>query len=143
RVADRIPRGFLNAASAAACAAGCAAFWAFLRAGTRGWVYPALYIFVEAMGSLVVIQFWTMANDVFHAREAKRLFGLIGAGGTIANVIFGFGIARYAKTFGATNLLWIMVGQLILCAMLAKAGSRLASTSPAIARRAQPSRKAP
>src|SRR5207237_6636571 len=95
------------------------------------------------MGSLVVIQFWTMANDVFHAREAKRLFGLIGGGGTLANVIFGFGIARYAKTFGATNLLWIMVAQLILCALLAKAGSRLASTSPAIARRAQPSRKAP
>src|SRR5204863_625878 len=143
RIADRMRRGLLNALSALGCAALGAAFWAVLTVTDAVWVYAGLYVFVAAMGSLVVIQFWTMANDVFHAREAKRLFGLIGGGGTLANVIFGFGIARYAKTFGATNLLWIMVGQLILCAMLAKAGSRLASTSPAIARRAQPSRKAP
>src|SRR5438445_12895865 len=123
RVADRVPRGFLNAVSAVTCAAGFAAFWALLRAGARGAVYPALYVCVEAMGSLVVIQFWTMANDVFHAREAKRLFGLIGAGGTLANVVFGLLIASEAKTFGATNLLWIMVAQLLLCALFARAGS--------------------
>ncbi len=144
RIADKVPRGQLNAASALLSGATCAAFWALLSLhDSATWIYYALYIFVEAMGSLVVIQFWTMANDVFHAREAKRLFGLIGGGGTLANVIFGLLIASYAKTFGATNLLWIMVAQLVLCAMLAKAGSRLASIAPPIARRAPPLRKAP
>jgi HEAT repeat protein len=95
------------------------------------------------MGSLVVIQFWTMANDVFHAREAKRLFGLIGGGGTLANVIFGLLVGSYAKTIGAANLLWLMVGQLALCAVLARAGSKLATSSPGFARRAQASLKAP
>src|SRR5882672_2665776 len=75
RIADRVPRGLLNAASALGCAALAAAFWAVLTVSDAVWVYAGLYIFVEAMGSLVVIQFWTLANDVFHAREAKRLFG--------------------------------------------------------------------
>src|SRR5437868_14654092 len=136
RVADKVPRGVLNAISAASCAAACAAFWALLRAGARQWVYPALYVFVEAMGSLVVIQFWTMASDVFHAREAKRLFGLIGGGGTLANVIFGLLVGKYARVVGAQNLLWLMVGQLLLCAILARAGSRLADAMPVFAQRA-------
>ena len=144
RVADRVPRGQLNAVSALSCGAVCAIFWAVfsLRLGGH-WIYPALYIFVEVMGSLVVIQFWTMANDVFHAREAKRLFGLIGAGGTLANVIFGFGVGRTAKTIGATHLLWIMVGQLILCALLARAGSRLSSTTSHLDRWSSPRRRPP
>src|SRR5260370_182411 len=93
RVADKVPRGKLNAASALLCAAFCAGFWGLLYLNDGTWVYAALYIFVEVMGAVVVIQFWTMANDVFHAREAKRLFGLIGGGGTLANVIFGLLVA--------------------------------------------------
>ena len=110
RVADKADRGLLNAACALMCASLCAGFWALMHFSSATWIYAALYIFVEAMGSLVVIQFWTMANDVFHAREAKRLFGLIGGGGTLANVIFGLLVGKYAKTIGAVNLLWLMVG---------------------------------
>src|SRR5713226_4593143 len=143
RIADKVPRGPLNAASALVSGALCAAFWSVLALPHGEWVYPALYIFVEAMGSLVVIQFWTMCNDVFHAREAKRLFGLIGGGGTLANVILGLLVSRYAKTIGAHHFLWLMVGQLVLCAVLARAGSKLATTSSTIARRARPSLKAP
>jgi HEAT repeat protein len=143
RFADKVPRGPLNAACALACAALCAGFWLLLSLSGADWVYAALYIFVEVMGSLIVIQFWTMANDVFHAREAKRLFGLIGGGGTLANVIFGLLVARYAKTIGAPNLLWLMVAQLALCALLARAGSKLVTVSPGFARRSRPSGKAP
>ncbi len=143
RIADKVPRGPLNAASALGSGALCAAFWSVLAIPHGEWVYPALYIFVEAMGSLVVIQFWTMCNDVFHAREAKRLFGLIGGGGTLANVIFGLLVGKYARTIGATNLLWLMVGQLLCCALLARAGARLASGTPTFARRSQPAHKAP
>lgn len=137
RVADRRNRGTLNAVCALGCAALCAGFWALLRLNDAAWVYAALYIFVEAMGSLVVIQFWTMANDVFHAREAKRLFGLIGGGGTLANVIFGLLVGKYARVIGAENLLWIMVAQLALCALLARSGARLAEAMPVSAQRLQ------
>jgi len=141
RIADRVPRGLLNAASALGCAALAAAFWAVLTVTDAVWVYAGLYIFVEAMGSLVVIQFWTLANDVFHAREAKRLFGLIGAGGTLANVVFGLLVGRYAQVLGAQNLLLLVVAQLAACAALAQAGPRLASATPLLLR-SRPVRKA-
>jgi len=144
RIADRVPRGLLNFASALVCAALGALAWALLTLNDEGqWIYPALYIFVEAMGSLIVIQFWTMANDVFHAREAKRLFGIIGGGGTLANVVFGLLVGRYAKTVGAANLLWLMVLQLVFCALLARAGSRHAAAVPLIQRQRGATRKAP
>src|SRR2546430_10391637 len=79
------------------------------------------------MGSLVVIQFWTLANDVFHAREAKRLFGLIGGGGTLANVIFSLLVGRYAQVIRAQNLLLVLVAQLAIFAGLAQAGSTAAA----------------
>src|ERR1041384_1109159 len=142
RVADKANRGALNAACALMCAAICAGFWALLKLSSNTAIYAALYIFVEAMGSLVVIQFWSTANDVFHAREAKRLFGYIGGGGTLANVVFGLLVGKYAKTIGAPNLLWLMVGQLIACALLSRAGGKLASAAPVFAQRAQPQRKA-
>src|SRR5437870_5847156 len=142
RIADKANRGALNGASALACGAVCAIFWALLSVHRAPWVYAALYIFVEAMGSLVVIQFWTMANDVFHAREAKRLFGLIGGGGTLANVIFGLLVGRYAQVIGAQNLLLVMVAQLAICAGLAQAGSRTAAAG-ALVLRSRPVRKAP
>jgi ATP/ADP translocase/HEAT repeat protein len=143
RIADKVPRGPLNAASALGSGALCAAFWAVLALPHGEWVYPALYIFVEAMGSLVVIQFWTMCNDVFHAREAKRLFGLIGGGGTLANVIFGLLVGKYARTIGAPNLLWLMVGQLVLCALFAFGAARFATAAPPSSRRMRPARKTP
>src|SRR5262245_20116519 len=42
-------------------------------------IYDAIYVYVEVMGALSLVQFWTLVNEIFHAREAKRLYGLIGA----------------------------------------------------------------
>jgi ATP:ADP antiporter, AAA family len=75
------------------------------------WVYVGLYVYVEVMGALALVQFWTLANELFNAREAKRLYGLIGAGGTIANIVIGFASGKIALAFGANALL-------ILCAFL-------------------------
>jgi ATP/ADP translocase len=65
------------------------------------WFYPVLYLLVEIMGAISMIQFWTFANEIFAAREAKRLFAIIGAGGVVASVLCGFTIASAAKRIGA------------------------------------------
>jgi len=85
-------------------------FW-FLEPGHRTWVYAALYIYVEALGAIAVMQFWMLVNDLFHSREARRLYGVIGAGGTASNIVAGFATMKIAASLGARALL-------VLCALL-------------------------
>ena len=81
------------------------------------WLYPLLYVFVELAGTLLIIQVWTMANDVFTTREAKRLFSIVGAGGVISAMAVGFGVRAVVKQVGTENLL-LVAGTLLLPAML-------------------------
>src|SRR6202040_2380649 len=57
--------------------------------------------------------------------------------------IFGLLVGKYARTIGATNLLWLMVGQLVLCALLARAATAFGTAAPLFSHRARPVRKAP
>ncbi len=82
------------------------------------WFYPVLYVFIEAMGALLMIQFWTFANDVFTTRQAKRLFGIVGAGGVMATVVAGFAISTLARQVGTANLLFLVAGLLAACLVL-------------------------
>lgn len=90
-------------------------------------VMGSLFVFVELAATLSMVQFWTLANDSFTAREGKRLFPLIGAGGPIASILFGALVRSTADTLGTPNLLVIMTG-LFLCCMLIV--TRLAGTLP-------------
>ncbi|MDQ4077816.1 MAG: HEAT repeat domain-containing protein [Chloroflexota bacterium] len=78
-------------------------------------VLASLYLFVVIAATLVRIQFWTFAGQIFNPREAKRLFGLIAAGGTISSIIAGFSLAALSRIFGAPNLLFIVVAALGTC----------------------------
>ncbi|GAB4300137.1 MAG: hypothetical protein Kow0090_15580 [Myxococcota bacterium] len=79
------------------------------------YVIAALYFFFEIMGALVTIQFWNFATEVFHAREAKRLFGIIAAGGIISNVIAGGFVRTAVKTIGAPDLIWSIALSMLIC----------------------------
>jgi len=46
------------------------------------WLYPGVYIWVGVLGVLAPAQVWTLANYVLTPREARRLFGFVGAGAT-------------------------------------------------------------
>ena len=71
------------------------------------WFYPVLYVFVELAGSLLIIQTWTLANDVFTSREAKRLFALVGGGGVVSAMIVGFSVRGLVKLVGIEQLLYL------------------------------------
>lgn len=106
RVADRLRRDqslsyALLLVLACTLAARIALFW------VGDWFYPVLYVFVELAGTLLIIQVWTLANDVFTTREAKRLFGLVGAGGVVSAVVVGFSVRALVKSIGTENLLFL------------------------------------
>jgi HEAT repeat protein len=77
-----------------------------------------LFSVLEIAGSLVMIQFWTLAGSVFDAREARRLFGLISSGSAISNVAFGLFLGRLATHVSPENLLWPVVASLVGAAAL-------------------------
>lgn len=118
RVADKLRRDRLNSLVAIGWSLVMGLFFFAALADPRA-TSPVLYVAVEAMGALVVMQFWTFAQDVFTTREAKRLFPLISAGGQAANVVYGFLAASVSSRFGAESLLWLCAVNLAACGFLA------------------------
>jgi len=76
------------------------------------------YLWVMIFAVLATSQFWVLANMVFNSREAKRLFGFIGAG-AITGGIFGGYFASFITQFTVSeNLLFIAVFCLMPCLFL-------------------------
>ena len=69
-----------------------------LAIGAGAWLFYLLYVSVDVLGSLVAMQLWTVAGDALNVRDGKRLFGLIAAGGTVANIVLGFGVRPIAPS---------------------------------------------
>ncbi|HUU03705.1 MAG TPA: Npt1/Npt2 family nucleotide transporter [Myxococcota bacterium] len=105
---DRILRFTLLAVLVATLLARACLYWA------GDWFYPVLYVFVELAGTLLIIEVWTLANDVFTTREAKRLFSLVGAGGVVSAVIVGLTVRGLVKIIGTENLLYLAAGVLVV-----------------------------
>ena len=85
-----------------------------LEAHLEGWAIPVLYVWVEVIASIMVLQTWMLAADVFDPRQAKRLFSLIAAGGSMAAIASGSAFSWFVKAFGSANLL--TVGAIMLAA---------------------------
>lgn len=75
-----------------------------------------MFVFVDIVGSLAVVQFWTFASEVFDAREARRLFGLIAGGSAISNILFGATLAGIAQSIDPADLLYPIAISLLVCA---------------------------
>ena len=123
-LARRVRRDTLALVSATLFGAAFVAFF-FLERSHRPWVYSALYVYVEVMGALTIVQFWTLSNELFNAREAKRLYGLIGAGGTGSNIVIGLATSKIATHFGASALLLLCAVLLAGCAAASFTAGRL------------------
>src|SRR5262245_60850088 len=78
-----------------------------------------LYIWSSIFGLVLVAEFWLLANDLFNAREAKRLFPLIGAGAILGGVVGGAVPSWLARSIGSSNLLYIVAGQPVLASLTA------------------------
>jgi ATP/ADP translocase len=87
---------------------GCAALRFSLQATDWGGVRVAAYFFSELIIRLPPILFWTYVAHIFNPREAKRMVGLIGAGGTLACILAGAFIPRFVRLWGTPSLLWVV-----------------------------------
>ncbi|PLW96288.1 MAG: hypothetical protein C0591_09070, partial [Marinilabiliales bacterium] len=81
----------------------------------EGWVLYLFYIWVAIFAVLSASQFWILANIVFNPREAKRLFGFIGAGAIAGGIFGGYLTSIIAESLGSENLPFIAAFLLIFC----------------------------
>ncbi|MFC7356810.1 Npt1/Npt2 family nucleotide transporter [Jejudonia soesokkakensis] len=77
------------------------------------WVLYFYYLSVSLFAVLVTSQFWIIANMVYNAREAKRLFGFIGAGAIAGGIFGGYLTTVLASSFG-NRIVILVAGILIL-----------------------------
>jgi AAA family ATP:ADP antiporter len=80
-----------------------------------GWVIYLFYIWVALFAVLSASQFWILANLVFNPREAKRLFGFIGAGAIAGGIFGGYLTSLLAPVIGSENLLFVSAFLLVFC----------------------------
>ncbi|MBX3231393.1 MAG: HEAT repeat domain-containing protein [Labilithrix sp.] len=99
--------------------------------GSGHWILYVLYLWVEVIGTVSLLEFWSFANERYHARDAKRLFGLIAAGSTVATILVGLVVSGLAPRIGASNLLFLSAGLLLAAAALGSvAAKRLSGHHP-------------
>lgn len=119
RVADRLPR---DRSIVWSCGIGIVTYlgvWVLVRAEAT-WVYPVFYVWSEVVANLLIVQFWTLANDLHDARAAKRLFGTIGAARVLGGMLVGLGAGAVVTALGTAQLLFVLAGLMGAIAVLAR-----------------------
>ena len=85
-------------------------FWILLRFNlVEAWVLYILYIVVAIFAVISSSQFWIMANIIFNAREAKRLFGFIGSGAIAGGIFGGYLTNLLVRLIGSENLILVFI----------------------------------
>lgn len=73
----------------------------------------AAYFIGDLTVHIPIMLFWTFAVFLFDPRQAKRLFGFIGAGGTLGCILIGFVVKPTAQQFGTPALIILIIALLI------------------------------
>ncbi|HEX9190152.1 MAG TPA: Npt1/Npt2 family nucleotide transporter, partial [Vicinamibacteria bacterium] len=114
---SRLPRRYVAPLTLAGMSFLLVAFW-FLFRNAGDWVSVGFYLLGLILGILLISQFWTLANDIYDARQAKRLFGFIGGGSSLGGMTGAGLTALIVSRIGTENLLLCSAGILFLCAVL-------------------------
>lgn len=117
RAVSLLPRKAVIPVAQAVLAGLLVLFWLAFRTGGE-WVSVGFYFLGLIMGILLISQFWTLANEVYDARQAKRVFGFIGGGSSLGGATGSFLLTTLVEVTGPTNLLLVSAGILLLCALI-------------------------
>jgi AAA family ATP:ADP antiporter len=76
---------------------------------THAYVARAFFIWTSVFNLFIVSVFWSFMTDIFNNAQAKRLFGVIAAGGTAGALTGPILTASLVTPLGAANLLLISI----------------------------------
>lgn len=90
-------------------------FWYLLHLNVASPIlYYVFFIWTSLFGVLTPTQFWLLANLLFDARAAKRLFSFLGAFAILGGIAGGYAARFLVTTLGGTpNLAFVCMGLLL------------------------------
>ena len=88
-VADRWSQVAVISTTVSVICTGLLFFWWQMAGDAPGWVAAGFYVWVAIATALVLTQLWSLTNTFLDARQARRLFGFIGAGSLLGGVVGG------------------------------------------------------
>jgi hypothetical protein len=91
--------------------------WAAIGAYPRV-VAIAVYLHFNAVGALLISGFWSVLNERFDPRTAKRVVGPVGAAGTIGGLAGGILAERVAAHASLSSMLPLLGAMHLACAVL-------------------------
>ena len=80
-------------------------------------VAVGFYLFGLIIGILLISQFWTLANDVYDPRQAKRVFGFIGAGASLGGFAGATLTSAVVQQIGTNSVLLVSAATLAVCTL--------------------------
>jgi HEAT repeat protein len=102
--------------------------WIGLQTSLARGLIALLAVWVEVEWMIAGLVFWGLAERMFTLRDAKRLFGLIGAGEPAAVIAGGFAIPLLLTFFGTRDLIIVSAGAMAAAsAVVLAVRSRFAS----------------
>jgi AAA family ATP:ADP antiporter len=118
RALGKVPKLWVLPGTQVAIIALLVSFWFLFKTG-QVWVSAAFFFFGRLiLGIFLISQFWTLANEIYDPRQAKRVFGFIG-GGAMLGGMTGSGLtALLVKRVGTENLILFSAAILGLCFFL-------------------------
>ena len=90
-------------------------FWMLFTRFGADWVSVGFYLYGLILGILLISQFWTLANDIYDPRQAKRLFGLIGGGASLGGATGAAITAGLVEKLGTTTMLLVSASIMAVC----------------------------
>lgn len=87
--------------------------WQLLDTG-QSWVYYVFNVWVSLFSLVLVSQGWLVASQVFDAREAKRVYGVLAGGAVLGAAVGGSLTAQFAAAVGTRNLLMVSAAFVLL-----------------------------
>jgi AAA family ATP:ADP antiporter len=101
--------------------------------GAPAWAPAAFFIWLSVFNLFVVSVFWSFMADVWREEQARRLFGLIAAGGSAGALVGPAVTAFLAPRIGPVNLLPVAAAMLagaLVCVARLRPGAPAAGAGP-------------
>ncbi len=117
RLADRVARQHLLAATCGLIVASMVVFWwLFQYLDEWKWIPFVLYVWMSIVYVMNYSQFWSFSNHILDPRQAKRLFGFVGAGGLLGGIAGGQ-VAKVVSGTMGTRMIFPVAAAVLLLAV--------------------------